>query len=75
MEERRQYILELGYYIRKLNQAYFAFHGMYADSPTSIAPIGEEMKELRARSQSLQDFLYTVAPMTSRADLQEILAE
>ena len=36
MEQRRQFLLSKGYYIRKLNQAYFAFHGTYADSPTSI---------------------------------------
>jgi len=40
MEERRRYLAENGYVIRKLNQAYFAFHGAYADSPTSISPIG-----------------------------------
>jgi hypothetical protein len=46
MEEKRQYLLSMGYYIRKLNQAYFAFHGAYADEPTSVDPIGVEMKEL-----------------------------
>ena len=33
METQRKYIWENGYQIRKLNQAYFAFHGAYADSP------------------------------------------
>jgi len=32
MEERRQEFVAHGYYIRKLNQAYFAFHGAYADT-------------------------------------------
>ncbi len=40
MEQKRQYLASMGHYIRKLNQAYFAFHGTYADSPTSISPIG-----------------------------------
>lgn len=75
MEERRQYILSLGYYIRKLNQAYFAFHGTYADSPSSVDPIGEELEELRARSASVKVFLDTVTPMTGRGDLQQALAE
>ena len=75
MEEQRQYILSLGYYIRKLNQAYFAFHGTYADSPSSVDPIGEELKELRARSLSVKGFLDTVSPMTSRFDLQQALQE
>ena len=69
MEEKRQFLASKGYYIRKLNQAYFAFHGTYADSPTSINPIGLELKQLRNQSTSLKDFLDTVAGMTSRQDL------
>jgi hypothetical protein len=70
MEEKRQYLAEEGYYIRKLNQAYFAFHGQYADRPAFISPIGIELKELRAKSASLKDFLDTVSGMTSRQDLK-----
>lgn len=69
MEQKRQYLASMDYYIRKLNQAYFAFHGTYADSPTSISPIGAELKQLREQSASLKDFLDTVAIMTSRQDL------
>jgi hypothetical protein len=69
MEQKRQYLASMGYYIRKLNQAYFAFHGTYGDSPTSISPIGAELKRLREQSASLKDFLDTVAVMTSRQDL------
>ena len=71
MEQKRQYLASKGYYIRKLNQAYFAFHGAYADSPTSISPIGLELKQLRIQSDSLRDFLNTVAAMTSRQELQD----
>ena len=70
MEQKRQYLVSMGYQIRKLNQAYFAFHGTYADSPTSISPIGVELKKLREQSASLKDFLNTVAAMTSRQDLR-----
>jgi hypothetical protein len=69
MEQKRQYLASMGYYIRKLNQAYFAFHGTYADSPTSISPIGAELKQLREQSPSLKVFLDTAAAMTSRQDL------
>jgi len=69
MEEKRQYLVSKGYYIRKLNQAYFAFHGTYADKPTSVSPIGQELKQLRNQSASLKDFLDTVTVMTSRQDL------
>lgn len=69
MEEKRQFLASKGYYIRKLNQAYFAFHGTYADRPTSISPIGQELRQLRNQSTSLKEFLDTVTVMTSRQDL------
>jgi predicted nucleic acid-binding Zn-ribbon protein len=75
MEQKRQYLASKGYYIRKLNQAYFAFHGTYADRPTSISPIGLELKKLRGQSASLKDFLNTVAAMSSHQDLTAALNE
>ncbi len=74
MEERREELVEKGYYIRKLNQAYFAFHGSYATAPTSVSPIGGQLKELRERSPSLAHFLRTVAQMRSYQDLLDALA-
>ena len=71
MEQKRQYLASKGYYIRKLNQAYFAFYGTYADSPTSISPIGLELRKLRSQSASLKDFLDKAAAMTNRQDLIE----
>jgi len=70
MEQRRQELTAQGYYIRKLNQAYFAFHGTYADRPTSISPIGAELRQLRGQSTSLKAFLNTVSGITSRQDLK-----
>lgn len=71
MEQKRQYLAENGYLIRKLNQAYFAFHGTYADSPTSISPIGEELRQLRNQSPSLKEFLDSAAGLTSRQSLSD----
>ena len=71
MEQKRQYLASMGYYIRKLNQAYFAFHGTYADSPAFISPIGLELKELRRQSVSLKSFINTVAAMASRQELKD----
>jgi len=73
MEEKRQYLASMGYHIRKLNQAYFAFHGAYADSPTSISPIGSELEKLREQSSSIKDFLDKASLITSRQDLIESL--
>lgn len=73
MEQKRQYLASQGYYIRKLNQAFFAFYGTYADSPTSISPIGSDLQELRSQSTSLKAFLNTAAAMDSYQDLREML--
>jgi predicted small secreted protein len=74
MEEQRLYLASEGYYIRKLNQAYFAFHGTYADAPTSVDPIGNEMRALRQQVGSPREFLDAVSTLTSRAELQQRLA-
>lgn len=75
MAERRQFLASQGYHLRKLNQAYFAFHGTYAHRPTSIEPIGQELRELRGRYGSVRDFLVAVAGMSNRGDLKRALAE
>jgi hypothetical protein len=72
MEARRQVFVNHGYAIRKLNQAYFAFYGGYAAEPGGAAgadPIGPMLRELRAASPSLRDFLRDVARVTSYDDL------
>lgn len=75
MEQRRQVFWENGYLLRKLNQAYFAFHGAYADVPGGAAgedPVGPAVRELRSQSASLADFINTIAWMTS---FEQLLAE
>jgi hypothetical protein len=73
MEQQRQFLATKGYYIRKLNQAYFAFYGTYADSPTSVSPIGTKLAEIRNQSHSLKDFLSKVSGITSVQDLDQLL--
>lgn len=77
MEERRQEFVAHGYYIRKLNQAYFAFHGAYADEPGAAGadPIGPAVQELRARSPDLHTFVVRVARVTRLAELQALLGQ
>ena len=69
MNQRRDYINAHGYYIRKLNQAYFAFYGTYTNAPTSVDPLGQEMRDLRAQSGSLKSFLDTVTALTTRSEV------
>ena len=70
MKERRDYLASHGYYIRKLNQAYFAFYGSYTDSPTSVDPIGGEMRQLRSESTSIKQFLDRASGITSASALK-----
>ena len=55
MEEQRLYINSNGFNIRKLNQAYFAFHGTYPS--ISVNPLTEKVKDIREKSDSLKVFL------------------
>jgi hypothetical protein len=73
MQQKQEYLAANGYYIRKLNQAYFAFYGTYTDSLAYENPIGTEIKQLRTKSASLKDFLNTVSSMTSVKNLNSAL--
>ena len=76
MEERRIVFVDHGYEIRKLNQAYFAFYGAYADTPGGAAgedPVGPAVRKLREQSASLADFLRTIGKMNSFEDLQKAI--
>ncbi|HOT90038.1 MAG TPA: hypothetical protein PLJ78_01645 [Anaerolineae bacterium] len=73
MEAQRRYIVANGYRLRRLNQAYFAFHGAYASSPGGGAagedPIGPAVRQVWAMSETPRDFLRTLSPVTTLAAL------
>jgi hypothetical protein len=78
MEARRQFFWENGYLLRKLNQAYFAFYGAYADVPGGAAgedPVGPAVRALREQSASLEDFINTISWMTSFEQLQDAIQQ
>jgi len=75
MARMRDILASKGYHIRKLNQAYFAFHGTYADDPATASPIGQDLQKLRAQSGSLKEFLDRVSAMTGYDDLKALLDE
>jgi hypothetical protein len=79
MELRRQYFVENGYRLRKLNQAWFAFHGSYgtgaaADvrSPDALVP---RVLALRAATGDAHTFLQSIRGITDAAGLDRLLAE
>jgi len=74
MEQRRIFFWENGYHIRKLNQAYFAFYGAYADQPGGAAgedPVGTAVRNLRAQSSNLAGFLNRISWMWKFQQLQQ----
>jgi len=77
MKERRQFFWTNGYAIRKLNQAYFAFYGAYADIAGGAAgedPVGPAVRALREQSSSLAEFVKRISWMTSFEQLKEAVS-
>ncbi len=75
MEQRRVLFVSRGYRIRKLNQAYFAFYGSYADEPgaTGSDPIGPALRDLRYYSGSLISFITQVRGVTTLDELRALV--
>ncbi len=74
MDQSRRIFLDHGYVVRKINQAYFAFYGAYADSPGGAAgedPVGPAVVKLRKMSPSLAAFLNRISQMSSYAQLKK----
>ena len=75
MRDRRAELAATGYDIRKLNQAYFAFHGSYGDAAAGASPIRDRLRRLREASPSVGDFLRRVAQLTSGEDLARAVGD
>lgn len=76
MEQQRQMINSHGYGIRKINQAYFAFYGAYANQPGASGgdPIGPNVIALRVYSPSLRAFLDRVSSILTLDELKQAVA-
>ncbi len=85
MESRRQLFWDNGYQIRKLNQAYFAFHSAYVNAPSTGGegqtgaagedPVGPAVWKLFEKTNNLGTFLRQIAWITSFEELQNNIAE
>jgi len=75
MEQRRIELQDHGYFFRKLNQAYFAFHGTYADSPSSTSPIGPQVAEFRTLAGSIGETVREIAAAGSYEEFLRILKQ
>jgi len=78
MEARREFFWNNGYQIRKLNQAYFAFYGAYAEVHGGEAgsdPVGPAVTALRNESPSLKVFLTRISKMTDFSQLEQAVRQ
>jgi|APSaa5957512535_1039671.scaffolds.fasta_scaffold04341_4 hypothetical protein len=75
MESRRVELLDHNYRIRKINQAYFAFHGTYAESPSSTSPIARYMWDLREQVESVGEMVKLLRPLGTYQEFEELLVE
>ena len=64
-----------GFGLRKLNQAFFAFRGRYAEGPASISPIGEQVRQARAKYANVESFLDDVSGVSRYGEFLELLEE
>ena len=77
METQRQLINFHGYSIRKINQAYFAFYGAYADQPGAAGgdPIGPNVIALRVYSHTVHDFMDRASSILTLDRLIQVVEE
>ena len=73
MKERWWFLRLGGYRLRKLNQAYFALRGRYAEGPASVSPVGDQIKELRNLLPNVESFIKTISGVSSYQELLDLL--
>ena len=66
-------INENGYKIRKINQAYFAFHGNYGSSPSSTSDYDKNLRILRGKYDSLSDYIDDLKKIDSIEDFDKLI--
>lgn len=75
MEDRRKFLVENNYIIRKLNQAYFAFYGSYGDEPSVVSPIGDQLRIIRLENGTVGDFIRQVQVIGNVEEFDAAFAE
>ena len=75
MENKRLFLVSKGYPIRKLNQAYFAFHGTYTDHPAAISDTFDKLVKLQERYPSLREFIWAVSGVSTYQEFLQLVAD
>ncbi len=73
MEAVRLDLIEQGRTLRRINQAFFAFNGVYGNTPASTSPIGPLLSTLRAAAPTLIEFVTTVREIDTLPELQALV--
>ena len=73
MEKRKNEINSNGYNIRKINQAYFAFHGSYGSSPSSISPVANYLWDLREQTKTIGELVHIMEDISDYGEFEQIL--
>ena len=73
MEKRRIELQGHRIYIRKINQAYFAFTGSYGESGASVSPVAAQLWDLRMHAGSVGQFVKTVAGVSSPEEFEDLI--
>ena len=75
MESRRIELLDHGHTIRKINQAYFAFHNTYAESPSSTSPIARYLWDLRDQVDTVGELVKLLRSLGTYKEFELLLVE
>lgn len=75
MESRRIELLGHNFTIRKINQAYFAFHGTYAESPSSTSPIARYLWDLREQVATVGELVKLLRPLGTYREFEQLLSD
>ena len=73
MKEKTWELRLAGYGVRKINQAYFAFRGQYADGPASTSTAGKDLQEYRSYFPDVGSFIRSISTVSSNKQFLELL--
>jgi hypothetical protein len=74
MDAKRDYFAQHCINIRKINQAYFAFYGTYADTSASSDPIGPKIEKVWDLTQDVGVFLRLMREVRNVSDLDLLVS-
>lgn len=73
MKDRTIQLQNLGYKTRKINQAYFAFHGNYGSSPSSLSNYDTKLLKLRNKYNSFGLFLDDLEKISNIEEFNKLI--